>query len=332
MHKEHEARTSPIQNPKSKTQNPLPLIAGNWKMYKSPAEAREFAIRLRARLNDVRHCEVAVFPPFTSIPAIAEELERTPVKYGGQDLYWEEEGAYTGAVSGRFLADLGCTHVLVGHSERRALFGDDDAAVRRKFDAALRCGLTPVLCCGENLAEREAGKTAEVVKSQVAAALAGCPADAEFVVAYEPVWAIGTGRTATAEQAAEVHTLLREWLKNRFPELTTKAPAAPAVPRLEEFEHGRGIQTQRAQRTQSGRALEPRTQTPEPTTKTQRHEEFEPRTAESVAARTRIIYGGSVKPENIDELMAADGIDGVLVGGASLKAESFERIVRYRTG
>ncbi len=247
-----------------------PLIAGNWKMYLAPTRARAFAIELRTRLNDVRDREVAVFPPFVSIPAVAEELERTPIRIGGQDLYWQNEGAYTGAVSASFLADAGCSYVLVGHSERRTVFGDDDQAVGRKFQAARAAGLVPVLCCGESLAEREAGRTADVVRAQVETALAGCPADADFVLAYEPVWAIGTGRTATPAQAAEVHALLRDWLKTRF--------------------------------------------------------------SAAVAARTRILYGGSVKADNVDELMAQDGVDGVLVGGASLKADSFERIVRFRTG
>ncbi len=240
------------------------LVAGNWKMHKTSAEARRFARDLLRELPRPMPCEAALFPPFTAVAALAEELKDTPVLWGGQDLHWEAAGAFTGAVAGEFLADLGCRYVLVGHSERRSLFGDSDDACARKFQAAVRAGLVPLLCCGETLTERDSGSTLAVLDRQLGAVL-GADAPAEFLVAYEPVWAIGTGRTATAAQVAEAHTWLRGWLETRLGALA--------------------------------------------------------------ADRVRLLYGGSVKPENAAELMALPDVDGVLVGGASLEPRSFLRIM-----
>ncbi len=215
------------------------------------------------------HVEVVVAPPFTSLHHIKFIAADSPITLAAQDLFWEESGAYTGEISAGMLTDVGCTYVIVGHSERRQLFGDTDERVNKKTMAALKGGLKPIVCVGETLEEREAGKTLEVVTSQVSRALEGVSPGLmkKVVIAYEPVWAIGTGRTATAEEAEEVHAALRELL-------------------------------------------------------------FEIYDANSVIG-VRVIYGGSVKPGNIDELMAQPDIDGALVGGASLKAEDFARIVNF---
>ena len=241
-----------------------PLIAGNWKMSKTSAEACEFVGGLLERLGKASSREVAVFPPFTAIPAVASVLRGSAIAYGGQNCHWESSGAFTGEVAAGFLAELGCRYVLVGHSERRALFGETDETCRRKVQAAIAAGLTPVLCCGETLSEREAGATFERVDGQLAGALPERPVS-PIVVAYEPVWAIGTGRSATADQAQEVHAHIRAWLAARI----SPAPAAS----------------------------------------------------------TRVIYGGSVKPDNIADLMRQPDVDGTLVGGASLDIDSFCRIV-----
>jgi len=244
-----------------------PLIAGNWKMHKSASEAARFAAELRSRATCVTDREVAVFPPFTSLPAVAEALRGSAIRWGGQNFHWEASGAYTGEISARFLVDLGCSYVLIGHSERRTLFGETDEGCNRKVHAAVNAGLKPILCCGETLTEREQGQTFAVLERQLVTALTGLEDPKELVIAYEPVWAIGTGRTATPEQAAEVHAWIRSWLGGRF---DTRAQAV------------------------------------------------------------RIIYGGSVKPDNIDSLMARKELDGVLVGGASLDTDSFMGIVQYR--
>jgi triosephosphate isomerase len=211
--------------------------------------------------------QVAVAPPFTALAAAAEALRGGPVELCAQDVHWEKQGAFTGEVSAAMLADVGCRHAIVGHSERRQLFGETDETVRRKVGALLAAGLRPIVCVGELLAEREAGRTLEVAGRQLRAALAGLPAEpvAALTVAYEPVWAIGTGKTATAAQAQEVHAALRAILR-----------------------------------------------------------ELVGATADAV----RIQYGGSVKPENAAELMAQPDVDGALVGGASLVAGDFARIVK----
>jgi len=182
-------------------------------MHKGPAEAGRFAAELlRAIPNDRPPVEVAVFPPFTALSAVAGVLKGTPVAYGGQNCHWESKGAFTGEVAPAFLTELGCRYVLVGHSERRSLFGETDETCRKKLAAAVAAGVEPVLCCGETLAERESGQTFAVIERQLQAALAGISPAVAFTVAYEPVWAIGTGRTATPAQAGEAHHFIRDWL------------------------------------------------------------------------------------------------------------------------
>jgi len=245
-----------------------PLVAGNWKMHKGPAEARAFAEELlrqvrndKGEMTKAGGVEVAVFPPFTALPAVAEVLKGTALSYGGQNCHWESKGAFTGEVAPGFLAELGCRYVLVGHSERRFLFGETDETCRKKLRAAVAADIEPVLCCGETLAEREAGRTFEVIERQLRAALAAPPPPASFTIAYEPVWAIGTGRTASPGQAGEAHRFIREWLsRNLSPE---------------------------------------------------------------AGERTRLLYGGSVKPDNFGELLKQPDVDGALVGGASLDIASF---------
>lgn len=241
------------------------LIAGNWKMHGSKPEIRSLIGGILARLDSARSAEVMVLPPFPYLPLVQSLLENTPVQLGAQDLSSHASGAHTGDVSGPMLADWNCTHVLVGHSERRAGHGESDEEVAAKFVAAQAAGLQPILCVGESLAEREAGQSDEVVRRQVEAvvAQAGIKAFSRAVVAYEPVWAIGTGKTASPEQAQEVHAAIRAQL-------------------------AAGDDT--------------------------------------IADRVRILYGGSVKPDNAADLFAREDIDGGLIGGASLQAESFMAI------
>ena len=246
-----------------------PIVAANWKMNKSPSEARAFTIELRVRLKDLRDREVVVFPPATALPAVADELRGSTVAFGGQNVHWEESGAFTGEIAPRFLVDLGCSHVLVGHSERRQLFGETDDDCRRKVRAALDAGLIPVFCCGEKLEEREDELTFATIERQLSIGLRGLTEKDELIIAYEPVWAIGTGRTATPEQAQEVHRWIRSWLLRRI--------------------------------------------------------------SVAMADRTRILYGGSVKPDNIGALMAQPNIDGVLVGGASLELASFTGLALFES-
>ncbi len=250
-----------------------PLIVGNWKMYMTRPEARELVHGLKERLSGQRiEAQVVVAPPYTSLNDVAEALKGTDWHLAAQDAHWEEEGAYTGEVSPVMLREVGCTFVILGHSERRQYLGETDELVRKKLKAALKNGLIPILCVGESLEQREQGRGVEIVKAQLAGALQGLPdhETPEFVIAYEPIWAIGTGRTATPGQAEEVHRAIRQWLEGAF----------------------------------SGER----------------------------AVSTRILYGGSVKADNIDQLMGEADIDGALVGGASLKAESFARIVAFRRG
>lgn len=250
-----------------------PIIAGNWKMHKTVAEARKLGLDVKnAAVNIAQRVDVVVCPPSSALLAVAEVLKGSDIKLGAQNCFWEDMGAYTGEISPVMLKDLGCAYVIVGHSERRTNFGETDQSVARKATALLRHGLSPIVCVGERLEERDSGKTKDVVRGQVLGSLAGIDAEGmlDTVVAYEPVWAIGTGRTATPDQAQEVHAFIRNILIDI---------------------HG----------------LE-------------------------VALRVRIQYGGSVKPENIAVLMAQADIDGALVGGASLEASSFARILSYRTG
>ena len=244
-----------------------PLIVGNWKMHKTVAEALELVDRLAPLVEGLVGAEVAVAPPFTALEAVGRRLAGSAVGLAAQNLHWEPQGAFTGEVSAAMLRDVGCRFAIVGHSERRQLFGETDDAVARKAAAALGAGLTPIVCVGETLAEREGGNAFAVVERQVRAALEALARETleRVVVAYEPVWAIGTGRTATSEQAQEVHGCIRRVL----------AGAAGAA-----------------------------------------------------ADVIRILYGGSVKPSNSAELQAQPDVDGALVGGASLDAETFAAIAR----
>ena len=245
-----------------------PLVAGNWKMNLTLAEARDLASGILRAAADIRGATLVLIPPFTSLGEVARLLEGSEVGLGGQDIFWEDRGAFTGEVSGPMLRDAGCSHVLVGHSERRQLFGETDASVNRKVRAALRSGLTPIVCVGETLEERQAGRTEVKVDTQLEAGLEGLSAGelGRIVLAYEPVWAIGTGRTATPAQAGEVHTRIRRQLEQRY--------------------------------------------------------------GNEAASCAIILYGGSVKPANSFALFREKDIDGFLVGGASLEAESFIGIVR----
>ena len=245
------------------------VIAGNWKMYKTIAEAVDFIEKIRAVVEKADHCEVVVAPPFTALAAAAKAAKGSKIGVAAQDLHWDKEGAHTGDVSAPMLVEAGCTHVIIGHSERRHDHGETDEQVNRKLKAALAAGLTPIVCLGETLAEREAGQTGVVLERQFAGGFAGLtPQDfSRIIIAYEPVWAIGTGRTATPEMAEESHRLLRELARRQY--------------------------------------------------------------GEGLANEVRILYGGSVKPENIGGLMAKEEIDGALVGGASLRPESFLALVNY---
>jgi triosephosphate isomerase len=245
-----------------------PLVVGNWKMNGNRLEARSLAQAVRDGLRRLRGAEVVLCPPFTALGIVGEVLSGSPIGLGAQNCHWEAKGAFTGEVSPIMLADLGCRAVLVGHSERRREFGESDAQANRKLLAALAHGLTPILCVGETEAERRQGLTYQVVEGQLRAGLAGLDARAvdRCVIAYEPVWAIGTGVNATSAQAAEVHGYLRGLLS----ELAAK----------------------------------------------------------EIAQAIRILYGGSVNPENAESLLRDAEIDGALVGGASLQAQSFIAIVR----
>lgn len=247
-----------------------PIIAGNWKMNKTSTEARELAGRLIPLVSEVRDREIVLAPPFTSIPAVAETVKGTNMALAAQNLFWEDKGAFTGEISAEMLLDLGCKYVIIGHSERRQFFGETDETVNKKVRQALNKGLLPIVCVGELLKEREAGKANEVIDRQVTGALKGVNAAEmqKLVIAYEPVWAIGTGKTATPEQANEIHSFIRKKV---------------------EVLYGR-----------------------------------------IVADSLRIQYGGSVTPENVSKLMAMPDIDGALVGGASLKPESFAALVKFK--
>lgn len=244
-----------------------PLVAGNWKMFKTVAEAVAFAKEFKALVKDVQGVDIVLAPAFTAVHAVAEAVRATNVAVAAQDVYWEKEGAFTGEVSAAMVREAGAEYVIVGHSERRRLFADTDVAVNRKLRAALGADLTPIMCIGETLEEREANATLTVLDRQLKDGLDGLtPAQvAELVIAYEPVWAIGTGRNATAAQAQDAHAHVRGRLRQWF-----------------------GAET---------------------------------------AEKTRILYGGSVKPDNIAELLREADVDGALVGGASLDLKSFGEIV-----
>ena len=244
-----------------------PFIAGNWKMFKTVQEAVFFVKELKNAVRDVKGVEIVVGPTFTALHAVAEALRNSNVGVAAQNLYWEKEGAFTGEVSPGMVKEAGAEYVIIGHSERRRLFGETDAIVNRKVSAAIAADLTPIVCIGETLEEREAGETLNVLDRQVKDGLDRLTAEhvADLVIAYEPVWAIGTGRTATSAQAGEAHAHIRKRLRQWF--------------------------------------------------------------GADAADRCHVIYGGSVKPDNIGELSAEPDVDGALVGGASLDVRSFTAIV-----
>lgn len=246
------------------------IIAGNWKMHKTVSEAVQLAKFIRLGTMGITQPEIVVCPPFTALESVYQIIRDSNVKLGAQNVFWEEEGAYTGELSSKMLLTVGCEYVILGHSERRFHFGETDQMVNRKVRSALAAGLIPIICVGERLEDREAGGTETVVERQIRGAyedLSGEEA-VKAVIAYEPVWAIGTGRTATPEQANEVHRFIRGLLSRLY----------------------------------DGR----------------------------VAGEVRVQYGGSVKPENAGELLRQPDIDGALVGGASLEANSFIQIIKSR--
>ena len=246
-----------------------PLIAGNWKLNKTISEANKLATQLVTGLTGVSDREVVIAPIFTALSSVADIVKNSPIQLAGQNCYPEESGAFTGEISPLFLRDAGCQYVIIGHSERRQLLAETDAFIQQKIVKSLAGGLKPILCIGETLEQRENNQMFDVLTQQIKGALKNLTAGqiATLVVAYEPVWAIGTGKTASNEQAQEAHAFIRKLLAELF--------------------------------------------TPD------------------IAETTRILYGGSVKPGNVDELMAEKDIDGALVGGASLNAEDFIRIVRF---
>ena len=250
----------------------IPFIAGNWKMFKTVQDAVVFVKELRSAVKDINGVEIVIAPPFTALHAAAEAARNTNIGVAAQNLYWEKEGAFTGEVSPGMVKEAGAEYVIVGHSERRRLFGETDAIVNRKTIAALGAQLTPIVCVGETLEERERNETLAILDRQIKDGLdqIGAAQLAELVIAYEPVWAIGTGRTATAAQAGEAHAHIRKRLRQWF-----GADAAEAC---------------------------------------------------------HVIYGGSVKPDNIRELVAEPDVDGALVGGASLDVRSFADIVTRSRG
>ncbi len=245
------------------------VIAGNWKMFKTQAETRAFFSAFAPLVASSTHCDIVIAPPFTAIPAAVDAAKGTNIAISAQDVFWEKDGAFTGEVSANMLVEAGCRYVIIGHSERRQFFGETNETVAKKTKAALAVGLTPIVCVGETLSHREAGQTHHICKSQFTSGVAALTPDefSRILVAYEPVWAIGTGRTATPEIAADVHRFLRQCAAEKF---------SPAH-----------------------------------------------------ASALRILYGGSVKPDNIQGLMAQEELDGALVGGASLDAKSFAAIVNF---
>ena len=248
-----------------------PVIAGNWKMYKLHDDAVNTALELKSSVTNANHCEIVIAPVFTALKTVADRLEGSNVKVAAQDCApVSEQSANTGEVSAEMLKDVGCSFVIIGHSERRQFYNETDSSVNKKTKAALQAGLTAIVCVGEMLAERESGSAETVVKTQLQGGLDGLTVSdmKRIIIAYEPVWAIGTGKTATPEQAQEMHAFIRKSLAES---------------------HGK-------------------------------------QTSDEI----RILYGGSVKPENIAELMNAEDIDGALVGGASLEADSFAKIVNYK--
>lgn len=245
------------------------IIAANWKMYKTPDESRAFMDAFLPLVKGHTRDEIVICPPFVDIATVVDAAKGTSIKVGGQNLYWEKEGAFTGEVSGTMLLSAGCEYVIIGHSERRQYFGETDDTVNRRLEVALEAGLSVILCVGEVIEEREAGLTEDVLRRQCNRAFRGIGAKkaAKMSIAYEPVWAIGTGKTATPELAEEAHLVIRGEAEAMF--------------------------------------------------------------GKEFSDQLRILYGGSVKPENATALMSQPDIDGALVGGASLKPDSFAKIVKY---
>ncbi len=247
-----------------------PLIAGNWKMYKTVAEAVDLVEELIAGLDQVSDHEVVICPPFTALYPLSALLADGPIQLGAQNMYGASQGAFTGEVSPVMLQELHCRYVILGHSERRQVFGENDALINTKVRTAIEHGIRPILCIGETKPQRDAGQAEEVTLGQLRAGLGGLAVDQlqDLVIAYEPVWAIGTGDTATPRDAQAMHAAIRTSLAEHF--------------------------------------------------------------GQDLAERVRVLYGGSVKPDNVDMLMSQEDIDGALVGGASLQAESFLRIVEFQ--
>jgi triosephosphate isomerase (TIM) len=246
-----------------------PLMAGNWKMYKTASETTAFFEKFKPLVAESIHCDVAICPTFVNIPAAVEATKGTRIGIGAQNLFWAKEGAYTGEISGPMLKAAGAAWVIIGHSERRQYFGETNETVLKRTVAALEAELTPIVCVGERLEERESKRTDAVLQEQFSQGIAGLAADqfARIVIAYEPVWAIGTGKTATPDMAADAHRVIRDAVRSKF--------------------------------------------------------------GADAASKIRILYGGSVKPDNVKGLMAQPDIDGALVGGASLEANSFASIVNF---
>ena len=249
----------------------IPVIAGNWKLFKTIGEATALVKELKTLVANTEAVEIVVAPVFTALSRVSEAASGSNINIAAQNCFWEEEGAFTGEVAPKLLKDAGCSHVIIGHSERRQYFGETDATVNKKTKAAIAAGLSAIVCVGETLAERESVKTFSVIETQIKSGLDGLSPEivARVISAYEPVWAIGTGKTASDEQAQEVHFFIRNLVTQLF-----------------------------------GR---------------------------STADAVRILYGGSVKPDNVKGLMAQSDIDGALVGGASLKADSFAAIVNFNS-
>lgn len=246
--------------------NRRPVIAGNWKMYKIVSEAEDYAVKFLEEVRDITELDIVLCAPFTALYPLKNELEESIVHLGAQNMAWANPGAYTGEISAQMLLDVACTHVILGHSERRELFGETDEEIAKKVQKALVVGLTPILCVGENLSVRDEGKAAERVRLQVSRALSGLSAEdlSRVIIAYEPIWAIGTGKTASSQDAQEMCATIRATLTGLI-----------------------GL----------------------------------------LAEKVRILYGGSVKAENIAELMNEPDIDGALVGGASLDPQGFARLI-----
>jgi triosephosphate isomerase len=245
-----------------------PIIVGNWKMFTNLSQATELVKSLKSEVGDLSNIEIGVCPPFVYLPAVRDIIQDSNIKLGAQNAHWEKEGAFTGEVSPFMIKDIGCTYLIIGHSERRHQMSETDDIINKKLKAALGVGLTPILCIGELLEERQEGKTESVLRRQLEQGLDGITAEQMqyITIAYEPVWAIGTGKTATPEQAQESHSFIRKFIATIL--------------------------------------------------------------NETIAENIRIMYGGSVKPDNISQLSAQPDLDGALVGGASLKADSFSQIIK----